>query len=134
MNGAWAKPAQAGEVLPGAVAFVFGQAVAGIDLIKLHHDTVAGYFSHDGGTGDREAESIAIDDARLGEGYLGQLDEIDEEILRGRVKLLYGRLHGQASGFSDALMIDNFTGGRPDADGEGNFTDTNRQFLADRGA
>ena len=53
MFGAGAKEAELGEVVLGAVAFVLGKAIAGVEGFEFGHHLVAGHFSEEGG-GDAE--------------------------------------------------------------------------------
>ncbi len=54
VNGRWSQSAQAGEVLPGAVAFVLSQPIARVNPVKLYHQPVASHFGNNRGTGNRE--------------------------------------------------------------------------------
>jgi len=63
------QSAQAGQVLSGAVAFVDSQSISGIGFIKLYHPVVSLHFGNNGGTGDRETQTITS-----GYTILGQFD------------------------------------------------------------
>ena len=60
MDGARPQPPQTVKVSRGAVALVTSEPVPGIDLIKLHHQVVAGHLGYYRGTGNRKAETITV--------------------------------------------------------------------------
>ena len=60
MDGGWSQSAQVENMLLGAVTFMLSQSIAGVNPVKLHHHVVPGYLGHDRGTGNRQAEVIAI--------------------------------------------------------------------------
>ena len=81
MDGRWSQLVQTGTVLPRAVAFVSRQPITRINSIKLHHQTVASYLSYDGGTGNREAQTITISYPLLRQCCLGQAHIVDKKAL-----------------------------------------------------
>ena len=56
---------QAGDMFLGTVTLMFRQSVTRTDPVKLSHKVIASYFGDDGGTGNREAETIAINHSFL---------------------------------------------------------------------
>ena len=48
----WSQSAEVEHMLPGAIALMLRQSIAGINLVKLYHQAVSSHFSYDGGTGN----------------------------------------------------------------------------------
>ena len=46
---------QTGEMVFGAIALVLGEAVAGMELVQLYHDSVTGNLGDNRGAGNGEA-------------------------------------------------------------------------------
>ena len=69
----------------GTVALMLVEAVVGILLVELYHQTISRHLRDDRGGGDREAASIALDDGALWQRDIWQMDGIEEQGLgRGR--------------------------------------------------
>lgn len=52
MLGSWAEMAERGQMRSGAVAFVLGEAVAGVLLVERDEEMVAVNLGKDAGSGD----------------------------------------------------------------------------------
>jgi hypothetical protein len=67
----------------GAVAFVTGEAVAGVAEIHLPHEGIAGGLGQDGGAGHAEGEPVTFDEGSLVPFELGEKEEIGKKVIRG---------------------------------------------------
>ena len=116
MDDRGSQPVQAGDMFLSAVTFMFRQPVTRTDSVKLSHQVVTSYFGDDGGTGNGEAETIAINQSFLRQGYLRQAQIIDKKVMRGWGKLVYRLLHGDASRPDYPQSIDYSMAGHTNAD------------------
>src|SRR2546427_7847253 len=65
VNRRCAEPPQRFEVSPRWIAFVGGEAVAGVSRVEFDHHRVTRRFSDDRGGGDARRERVAVNDAAL---------------------------------------------------------------------
>ena len=67
----------------GAVAFMAGEAVAGVLEIQGAHEGIPGGLGEDGGAGDSERETVSFYQGGLGEIEGGEEQDVGEEVIRG---------------------------------------------------
>ena len=93
-----AKVAQGGEVGGGAVAFVFGEAVAGELRVEFQAETVTCDLGEDGGAGDEKAAGVAFDEGGVGDGQAFDREAVHEGVVGQRGEAIEGTAHGQVRG------------------------------------
>jgi len=122
VDGGRSQPVETGKVPLGAIALVPGKSVAGVPAIQFHHQAVTGHLSHDRGTGNGEAEAVAVSYPPLRQGYLGQSQIVNEQVLGGRQELFYRQFHRQPRRPDYPVLIYDFMVGSADADGDSGIT------------
>ena len=84
-----------------SVSFMCLKSILGKSSMRFNHKTIASDFRKNGGGGNGQAQSVALNDHSLLDPDIGEPDGIeDEEIGRGR-KLTQGLFHGTSSGLPD---------------------------------
>lgn len=80
VNGGWAETGEGVEVFGGAVAFMGGEAVAGVEQIEFEHDVVASDFGDDACGGDGVGEAITFWNGGMWDGQGVDGEAIDEGV------------------------------------------------------
>lgn len=96
------------KVQLGAVAFVFIEAVFGIERVVLIHQFVAVYFSDDGCGGNALARGVAFNDGLLWKFRGWKIATIDQDKVWLYGKGADGLLHGQKCGAQYIELVDFF--------------------------
>jgi hypothetical protein len=76
-----------------AVAFVLAEAIFGKARAEVAHNRVARDLGNDTGRGNGQAEAIALDNGRLGQGKRKNRETIDEDMIRPEAERVDGRAH-----------------------------------------
>ena len=121
MAGGGAETAEGGEVGVGAVAFVFGEAVAGELRVEFQAETVTRDLGEDGGAGDEEAAGVAFDEGGMGDGQAFDGESVHEGVVGQRGKALKGAAHGQVGGAEDVDGVDFLGRGLTDGPADAGF-------------
>ena len=93
------------EVGGGAVALVLGKTILGILRVEFAHEAVTRDFGEDAGGGDGEGESIAVNDALLGNLDFLQHEGIEQERVRSEGEGLKRAIHGEMRCFEDIELV-----------------------------
>ena len=127
MKGRGAKASERFFVSGGGVAFVLGEAVAGVKEIEGIHDLIAEGLGDDGGRCDVVAEVIALDNGLTGKGIREGELAIDQDKLgvlgEALSQVMKGKLHRVEGGLEDIALIDLDAIDDANADGKGFFVD-----------
>jgi hypothetical protein len=106
VDGAGSESLEGAEVIGSAVAFVLGEAVAGVELVELEHETVACDLGEDTGGCDARAQGIAFDEGGLGKRDAGDVEAVDEDVIWRGLELMEGEEHGLVGGVEDVDGVD----------------------------
>src|SRR6201993_2785922 len=115
--------AKGGQVFRSAVALVLRETILRIELIVFLHPAVALYFCEDRGGCDRGGTHVAMDQSLLLDGQI-EFERVEEEIIRGRLKLRNGGAHRLAAGLIDVPGIDTASVDFGDSPGQSVQADT----------
>src|SRR5271168_1195471 len=105
MQRAGAMLAEGGEMLSGGVALVLRQAVLRIDGVPFFHASVAMGLGEDGGGGDGNAASVAMNERFLLDEDV-ELHGVKKQIVGYDGKLAQRGRHGLAAGLVDVPGVD----------------------------
>ena len=119
--GGGAETAQGGEVGGGAVAFVFGEAVAGELRVEFQAETVTRDLGEDGGAGDEKAAGVAFDEGGVGDRQAFDGESVHECVVGQRGESFERTAHGQMGGAKDVDGIDFLGRGLADGPADAGF-------------
>jgi hypothetical protein len=105
-------------MLGSSIAFVTGEAVAGVAAVKVIEETVSLDLGQDGGCCYGAGDGVAVDEIELRNGGL-DFDGVDEEMVWLGVEGLDGAEHGEAAGLEDVEGTDFFDARKADGPGDG---------------
>src|SRR5690242_4194404 len=122
-------PAQGVQMIWSGVALVAGEAVLGIDGVPFFHARVAMGFCKDGGSGDRDAAGVTLDERLLFDENI-ELQGVNQQIVRLNGELLERGSHGLAAGLIDIPGVDSLGVDFRDGPRQGVLVNANSQLGA----